>query len=170
MRRGDRMGLGYSFKCSKCSKKYEILPGIGMLFPQVYEDTVAKLKNGRFGKAWKELYENTENVAIDAEKRVYLCPSCGYWKNEPGLSLYVADNKRAISDVKNGCPVFYGEDSLPAMMGNMPQYHLLKEYEHKCKKCGGKMKAVDDDEMLTLSCPKCGGAPDPENTMLVLWD
>ena len=145
-------------------------PCAGMLFPEGYEDTIAKLKNGRFGKAWKELYENTENVAIDAEKRVYLCPSCGYWKNEPGLSLYVADNKRAISDVKNSCPVFYGEDSLPAMTGNMPQYHLLKEYEHKCKKCGGIMKAADDDEMLTLSCPKCGGAPDPENTMYILWD
>ena len=82
----------------------------------------------------------------------------------------MADNEEAISDVKNGWPVFYGDDSLPAMMGDMPQYHLLNEYEHKCKKCGGKMKAADDDEMLTLSCPKCGGAPDPENTMYVLWD
>ena len=38
MRRGDRMGLGYRYKCSECSKKYEVFQGIGMLFP------IAKLK------------------------------------------------------------------------------------------------------------------------------
>ena len=164
------MGLGYSYKCSKCKKKYEVFMGIGMLYPQVYEETVTKVKNGKLGKEWKNLFEKTDNVAIDVEDHVYCCPECKAWKKEKGLSLYVPANKYALEDVKSGLPIFYGEDSIPAMMGEKPDYSLLKEYEHKCKKCGTKMHEASEEELMSLPCPKCGGEPDPGKIGLINWD
>lgn len=164
------MGSGYQFMSSKCNEIYGIYLGIGMLYPNVYEETVKDIKNGTFGKEWKQFYEDTENVAVDVENRIYICPDCGSWKQEKGLSLYAPNNEYALKDVKKGFPIFYGNDSIPAMFGHKPEYRLVKEYEHKCDKCGIKMREADNRELYGLPCPKCGASPDPDQIDIMDWD
>ena len=164
------MGSGFEYKCSKCNKEYGITLGIGMMYPVVYKELVDDVKNGAFGEEWKQLFDETENVAVDAENRVYICHDCGSWIEEKGLSLYVADNEYALKDVKKGLPIFYGDDSIPAMMGQKPKYRLLKEYEHKCKKCCAKMREASKEELYSLPCPDCGAKPDPDSIGFVNWD
>ena len=164
------MGTGYRYVCSKCKEEYEVFQGIGMLFPTTYKNLVDKIKKGEYGKEWKELFETTKNVAVDAETHIYCCSECRSWNAEPGISLYVAVNDSAIEDVKNGYAVFYDDDSIPAMMGNKPEYRLLKEYEHKCKKCGSVMHETGNEEICSLPCPKCGSAPDMEHFGIINWD
>ena len=164
------MGSGFEYKCSKCKKEYGITLGIGMLYPVVYKELVDEIKNGSFGEEWKQLFEETENIAVDAENRVYICPGCGSWIEERGLSLYVPDNEYALKDVKKGLPIFYGDDSIPAMMGQKPKYRLIKEYEHKCTKCGSNMREASKEELHLLPCPECGSKPDQDSISFLNWD
>lgn len=164
------MGSGNSYICSNCGKNYSFMSGFGMLFPNEYKKTVKNIRDGKFGKEWKELYGTGENIAVDAQKRIYCCPKCGSWKSEQGLSLYEAADDRAVKDVKSGYPILYGDDSMPAIMGRMPEYRLLKEWEHICVKCQCKMHEVSAEELRHLKCPGCGGAPDPEQIGIIMWD
>ena len=164
------MGSGFELKCSKCKKEYGIYLGFGMLYPNLYEETVKDIKDGKFGKEWKQFYEDTENVAVDVENHVFICPNCGFWKQEKGMSLYVPDNEYALKDVKKGLPIFYGDESIPAMFGQKPEYRLVREFEHKCDKCGAKMREASESEMWGLPCPECGASPDPEEISIMDWD
>ena len=59
------MGSGFEYKCSKCNNEYGITLGIGMMYPVVYKELVDEVKNGAFGEEWKQLFDNTENIAVD---------------------------------------------------------------------------------------------------------
>ena len=86
------MGNGIALKCSKCKKEYSINRGVGFSFPDVYKKTLKAIKKGKYGDKLKQLSQDTELVAVDAEDHVYLCRKCGHWIVEPGLSLYAPNN------------------------------------------------------------------------------
>ena len=83
------MGTGYSFTCSKCKHRFSASWGIGFSSPQVYEDTVKKIKAGAYGSLWQDLLNKEKYVVTDAEKHIYICGKCNAWKSEQCLSLYI---------------------------------------------------------------------------------
>ena len=90
------MGYGEEFKCSKCGYEYMYGVGVGFMFPKVYEELLESVKEGDYGEEWKELVLKTDNIAIDAETYLYCCKSCGNWKTEEGLSLYVPKDMETL--------------------------------------------------------------------------
>ena len=158
------MGQGYSFHCKKCNKTYDVAEGIGFLYPSEYRKMVEKIKNGRFGKTIRELYTGTPFVTVDASRVVLICESCRHWRVGQDATLYVPNDADAIRK-NNGnneiidfiTPYDLGED-----------FHILKSYECKCRKCGGRMRKTTVEEAKTLPCPKCGTENEPKPDLL--WD
>ena len=71
------MGDGYDFVCKKCKKEYSVMHGIGMMYPTIYQETIEDAKNGKYGSEWQELISSSKYIAINAEREVYICSSCG---------------------------------------------------------------------------------------------
>ena len=147
------MGSGKAYKCSKCGKKYYALTGIGFMFPTVYENVMDDIKNGKYGQERKELASKEKNVAVDAERHLYVCGKCHHWSTEYGLSLYTLSEP----------------EDLP-YMADIKGAHILKRYTHKCEKCGAMMHKATKEEEISLPCPDCGGAPDMTYDNWICWD
>ncbi len=90
------MGTGYTFTCSKCKHNYSASWGIGFSFPQVYEDTVKKIKAGAYGSLWQDRVNEEKYVVTDAEKYIYICGKCKAWKAEQSLSLYIPKDPKQL--------------------------------------------------------------------------
>ena len=166
------MGCGTVLKCSKCHKEYEILTGIGMLYPLVYSELLDDIKNGKYGKEWQDIALKTPHVAVDAEKHVYSCRKCGAWKTEEGLSIYEPDDYESLNTKRYGhIPVEErGDDPFVLAMNHKKDYHVVKRYVHKCDKCGSRMHRVNENEFHDLPCPECGGKPEKGYNSIILWD
>ena len=146
--------------------------GHGFSFPQVYKELLGKIKTGEYGEKWKDLSLKEKNVAVDAERHVYLCKKCGYWSVEPGLSLYVPNDVKTLKKQQYG-------DSNVEDLGERPyvtswdlknNYHVLKNKIHKCAKCGEKMHRATFHEIKNLRCIECGGEPDINDQGAIWWD
>ena len=134
------MGRGILFKCKNCKKRYSVQFGTGMLFSEVYKETVDAIDKGKYGKEWQQLLRDTPNVIVDVKLELYICDKCRNWNCEENLSLYSPNEAEG-----------------------------LKEYPHICSKCGSVMKRVDEDNMPnTLPCPKCG--TENEMDSIMMWD
>ena len=48
------MGYGYTYKCKKCGHEYSVSSGIGMLYPNICEEELEKIKAGKYGEEWPE--------------------------------------------------------------------------------------------------------------------
>ena len=171
------MGSGYSFRCKNCGKKYNSYKGVGMLFPKVYADLVKAVCKGEYGTEWRNAMMNDYSVAIDAEKKIYVCDKCGSWQAEPDMSLYALNNQPEGDYSRDSIEsIEWDEYVMPYMLrkdpdslwDKEPEYHLLKRYEHECCKCGGIMHKATEEEEENLACPECGPINEPE-TML-MWD
>lgn len=151
------MGNGSGFKCSKCGETYSIHEGIGMLFPDVLADLIGDIRLGKYGDDLKDVIGTDECIVPDAEKHVYCCSECGYWSVEPGVSLYRVE--RGKNSVNRAMKILRGEDCV-----------LIKEYIHRCEKCGGRMHKAKPVEKNNLPCPYCGGARDMNYERVIMWD
>ena len=159
------MGNGFKYKCSKCGKHYSGIWGIGMMFPQIYQETIAKIEQGEYGENWKRLYFDNDHVAVDAEEYVYICSSCNAWKIDKGLSLYTANSEGAKKSIERGCVVINDR-----LRYETEAFKLLKSYIHKCDNCGGRMHKANGKEIRNLPCPHCGGARDKNIEYVINWD
>ena len=152
------MGSGVGYTCSKCGYEYSANTGIGFLFPTVYQEVLSDVKAGKYGEDWKKLSLNETKIAVDAETYLYICKKCSNWEVDYGLNLY-APNK---SDAEE--PEYVMGYELKE------QYHILKRYVHKCKKCGDVMHKATVKEKGSLHCPKCGGEPSNDSVRIICWD
>lgn len=50
------MGMGYTFRCSKCGYKLKAYMGIGFAFPDETEETIRNMKSGKFGETAKKFF------------------------------------------------------------------------------------------------------------------
>ena len=166
------MGRGLSYRCSKCGKTYYANTGIGFMFPEVYKETHSDVKSGKYGEDWKELALSGELIAVDAELYLYVCRKCGHWEVEPDLSLYAPNDPEALKKKEYGIKTVEEWGEVPYVMGDdlESDYHILKRYVHKCKKCNDDMHRAAEDEKNSLPCPNCGGTPDKSNPEIVMWD
>lgn len=163
------MGNGYCFKCSSCGYEQEVFLGCGMLFPQVFKKVNKEVIEGKYGPEWKELALSQELIAADAYKYLYVCDSCKNWKEDYGLSLYAPNDPEAIKKKRYGIKTVEEWGEVPYVT-TWEDYHLLKEYAHKCDKCGCEMRQAPELEVFSLPCPKCGSPSDQSNISTILWD
>lgn len=145
------MGTGYVMKCPRCDYEVTGYLGIGFMYPQVYEETKKKMLQGKFGKEWKEFFEEYPLGAVNASSVWAVCEDCGEIGLVKDMSLYTnksEDMKEAVW--------FSGNDS---------NYKLYKKFQHKCGSCKGKMHITKTDE---LKCPKC--KVKLEEAEIIMWD
>jgi len=164
------MGSGYDFKCKKCKTKYSAMPGIGMMYPKVYQEAVEDIKNGKYGPEWQEIMNSEEFIAVNAEREIYICSECKYWETDLNLALYRPKDAEAIRTKQYGIKTVEEWGYVPYVMEYhlKTEYSLVKVYVHKCKKCGKRMHKATDEELKNLPCPKCG-TENATNGML-MWD
>ena len=136
------MGAGYGYFCEKCGKGFPVFFGFGFMYPMVYyEELLSDIKSGKYGEEMKTAALSNSDVAVDAEKHLYVC-SCGCWENAKGLSLFVPKKEVHITNP-------YG---LP---GNLKlDYIKVFDYIHKCPECGKQMNEADG-QPIDLRCPEC---------------
>lgn len=155
------MGVGYSYQCGKCGMTYGVNLGIGMLFPEVYQQAITDVLEGKYGQEWKETAQGIEHFAVNAELRLYRCDDCGFWDVDYDMSLY------SPKDVGKLLKKKFGEETV-AEWGHVPyvmeddlksDYNLVKERVHLCEECGKPMAVVDVEfgEDPGLKCLECGG-------------
>lgn len=164
------MGSGFGFKCKKCKKKYYAMPGIGMMYPQVYQEAMEDAQNGKFGAEWKEIISSGKYIAINAEREIYVCASCGHWKSDLNLSLYRPKDENAIRTKQFGIKNVEEWGYVPYVAGRdfQKDYELIRVFVHKCEKCGKRMHKARPEELEKLPCPDCGTENTPEG--LLMWD
>ena len=162
------MGGGTCFSCNQCGHKDTVCFGIGFLFPQLYQDVVEKIRKGKYGREWKQVFESEPGAAVDVEMQLYVCPECGTYKQDLNLSLYkpapdadyiqewILSGRKYDMDMKYVTPYILTKD-----------YRQLKRYVHKCHACGKRMHQYRVGDRL--ACPKCKkGEMEPAGD--ILWD
>lgn len=178
------MGTYNVFKCVNCGEEFGLMLGVGMQYPLRYQEVLTDIKNGKYGKEWKKLIEENENLVFDAYVYLYYCPNCGTWDSAYGLDLYYPKDidkvneeietefKKRVNELAGRSRIQYRkysqdeelkthEKNWHAAIGIAEgEYELLAEYPYVCKKCGKQMKRVKEDvvskEIVSvLRCPNC---------------
>lgn len=152
------MGRGYKFTCKKCENEYFAMLGIGMMYDNVYQKAMKDIKNGKYGVEWQQLMNSEKYVAVNAEREIYICSNRKHWKMELNLSLYRPNDVEAVRTKQYGIKTVEEWGYVPYVMGYdlKSEYSLMKEFVHKCDKCGKQMHKASKTEMKNLPCPKCG--------------
>lgn len=135
---------GIVYKCSHCQKEQEMNFEQEDDFPKVYDSIVKKIKKGAYGEEWKGYWENTEKIATDISKQLYVCRKCHSWRIEPSLSLFI--------------PLYKGNRQKTAHVTSQQlkqSYRCIHTYTHRCNKCGIRMRIVKKN-MPILTCLECG--------------
>ncbi|MBP5092813.1 MAG: hypothetical protein J6332_02055 [Abditibacteriota bacterium] len=155
------MGQGYSFTCKKCGKEHQIFLGVGKKYFITCKKIKRDIQKGKYGKEWEKLFKC--DMTVDAENKLYVCGKCKNWVVEPDLSLYKPKVKKSLAEILS-------EICMPSYL-DKEEYTLVKEYEHRCKKCGNVMECHDISgyKLPDMKCPDCGG---DFNTMIgeIFWD
>ena len=153
------MSKGYNFKCKKCGEEYSVFTGIGTLMPMGYRRTLDEIRQGVWGEEYRQAFADNPLMAVDVEEEVYICGTCGRWKNEKNMDHYAPDHpeEKAV-----------GEQASYVMPAELYEdYHLVKRKVHFCD-CGKRMRRATDSEARNLPCPHCGEANTAQTP--VLWD
>ena len=135
------MGHFDMFHCDHCGYEDSIQYGIGMLFPQEYEKVMSAIKDGQYGDDMRDAAAETPGIAVDAGMHLYVCPACGTWMNDYGLTLYEPNQP--------------DQQERPYVMlyELRSDYHVRKRYLHKCPTCRKVMhRFVEGDKVV---CPQC---------------
>lgn len=164
------MGQGFGVKCKKCGYGFDACLGFGMLFPDVYQENVKKMKSGELGEEAKKFFDEHPNGVINSEQVVAKCRNCGNYDVVDDLTMYVPKagvmplTEEQIKDIG-----YFVESDIKK------SYVKFMDYPHKCSQCGGKSKVyksfIKKAMKAELKCPKCEGAMglDPER-MIIMWD
>ena len=162
------MGSGYTKTCPKCGFKFHSSTGIGYMFPLTYRETVQKARDGGLGKELQSFFKEHTDGAIDAEYVNLCCEKCGHLDCGMDLTMYVPDEKKMAEDKQGRGDVEKPhEDTDYVMRDDLEEYYTeFAKYPHTCKKCGGSMRILKEDEELV--CPECKV---PLKTAdMIMWD
>lgn len=165
--RMKKMGLDLMCECKKCGYSFEAPVGVGMLYPKVYCETVAKMKEGYFGKQGKEFFEAFPNGAISCENIVVKCNDCRQLMVVPELALYIPKDGYNPIKIDRKIPWssgFSGKDYEYVSFSELDNhYQLFEQYNHRCLNCNGHTSVVtgftecmDENIDRHVRCPKCG--------------
>lgn len=159
------MGQGYKCKCNKCDYSFYAYLGVGLMFPEFYQETVEKMKNGEYGVQGKNFFRDHPDGAISCNKVVARCTSCGEYLEVPELSMYIPKPDYILSKCEHKelwSVAFPFEDvDYVSESGLEEHYNLYEKYHHICPKCHSKADIIPDFEKKLfagkLGCAKCDG-------------
>ena len=191
------MGYGSLMTCRKCQNTYQLFTGCGMGYHLEYEKTMKQIKSGKFGKRMQEIANDDEFVAVDVERKLYVCENCGDWSVEQSCDLYRPKDRAVVIQNKiNECgerneflkTISYDSDKneiktddgrIVSVAEVLPDVHLcgrnkkyyrrILKFRHQCHKCGEVMRETKKDENVELKCPDCGEHMS-KNISFILWD
>ena len=133
------------YRCADCGYEKTFWSGIGMLYPKVYEEEIAKAKAGGYGQELAALIEQYPEGELDISYKTYVCPKCGSFRHMKKLDYYETGG--------------YGFRRDPEDEGPVPAIHEVRRVP-KCRTCGVDRIEMDvecGEENIILKCPKCGG-------------
>lgn len=166
------MGHGIALKC-KCNTHYIHL-GVGMMYPQVFFESLQDARNGKLGEDIQKATEGKQYLAIDAESKFYYCTECGYWEVNGANDLYEPKNTEAYKLVRFGEKTIEEWGEIPYAFGNdFKDYNLLFKYKHTCPKCGTEMKnpkTIGKRVLSKIRCQECGGKMEEDGLGMIMWD
>ncbi len=149
------MGNYYEFTCEKCGHIYSVSLGIGYFHDVLCKKIMDDIESGKCGREIRDVYENEKPyVAVKAEKAVFMCDDCGAWIMLPDASLYAPNSMEKIKERHFGIKTVEELGKIPYT--NDGDFHVIKEYKPRCKKCHMAMRKLEDSEMHALPCPSCG--------------
>ena len=151
------MGTVRTVTCTKCGFTGTYFLGCGMMFPQVYQEAVGKIRRGEYGQQLRSFFEKYPGAVVNAVTELYQCGGCGHLQEDYNLSLYVH---------KNGQPPENGYWMRSTDYDE--QYSYIRSYVHKCPECGQRMHKITE-EMGPIRCPECGEMLEGD-PCLALWD
>ena len=162
------MGTSVQFHCDQCGYDDDVCLGVGMNFPMAYEETVKDLQDGKYGLKWKSLFDSFPHAKVNANRELYVCPSCGAWKADYNLSLYIPKQPDAKKDgTDHSIP---GPDEKPNYVSPWEltrNWSFFRSYVHHCQVCNKRMHLARMGDQPT--CPKCGNTGEFLPGTL-LWD
>lgn len=163
------MGRGYYLKCWRCGYEFRPNVGIGFLYPSEYLKNVESARKGEYGEKVKRFLEEYPDGALDCEHVVLQCKDCGALREGIDLTMYYRDDDTPLTTkgiFSVACS--YPETSY-VVPSELKEYKLYGKYDHRCDKCGGKMRvyretgfyrkvrrAMLDDVPTPVPCPECG--------------
>lgn len=144
------MGKGLSWICPNCGYEFSAELGVGFRYPWVCHQLIQKARAGAYGAEWQDLVETYPGTFLDGHLVLLRCENCGSFDNEALLTAYIP--KDAELQAK---PIPEKQWTVPEKEG----YELYGVYEHRCKDCGGKMRALSEQEIWENKgekiCPRC---------------
>lgn len=145
------MGLGLSWICPNCGYEFFAQLGCGFSYPRVCHRLVQKARVGAYGAEWQDLVETYPGTFLDGDFVLLRCENCGSFDNEALLTAYIP--KDAELQAK---PI---PEKQWIVVPEKEGYELYGAYEHRCKDCGGKMRAFSEQDILGKKvdeiCPHC---------------
>ncbi len=165
------MGKGYSLKCRKCGYSFSASLGVGFLFVQNHQNILNDAKKGTFGKEIKQFLAEHPDGMLGSETVILQCMKCGNLKTGPDLSMYLPKEKHAPVSSDDGSAELQKESISNVRPWELKHEKLYGRYDYRCRKCGGRMRQIPEDEMRKIvnrmdeslelpdfPCPKCGKA------------
>ena len=127
------MGSGIVLRCDNCNKEFTFDLGIGFMFPMVFEELAAAIRNGDYGDEWKEIIESGSYIVPNAEKYLFYCEKCGNWEIAMDASLYEPKDADALKKEKIGIKTVEEWGYVPYVMGDdlKRNFRLLKKRPHR---------------------------------------
>ena len=83
------MGSGIIFQCPECGYSFDLMTGVGFLFPMIYAETVEKMKRGELGEAAKRFFDEHPDGTINCKNVVLRCENCGEYDSRESLAMYL---------------------------------------------------------------------------------
>lgn len=164
------MGHGHILQCKKCGYKLKLFLGVGFVFPKVYQETIEGAKEGKYGETVQTFLEKHPDGALNCDNVLLQCTECGNLETEKDLSMYVPKQGAEPIEKERWSIAFpfEGADYVAPWDLDPDHYELVCRYEHKCKKCGAKMRTFSEKEMdkklgkifleekqTEFACPEC---------------
>ena len=102
----------------------------------------------------ESFFQEHEDGAIDAENVMLRCEDCGNLDQNMDLSMYVLKSEQPPRKQGRWSVAIPQEGIQYVDRDDLSKYYTkYAEYPHKCKKCNGRMRVVNNAE--TIVCPKC---------------
>ncbi len=161
------------FTCNQCGYKEVVLFGKGWVFPP-YENVIADIESGKYGKRWKKRLQSTPDAVVDDDMELYVCSACGHFQNEINLSIYKRKNPEEIPLEWRQTP-FLQLLAQPKFRKKIisfrkpPYFHFdywKIAYVHRCTECGKRMHLYTINDQLR--CPKCKDGQMEETEMWII--
>lgn len=145
------MGDALTWVCPNCGYEFSAQLGFGFRYPRVCYQLIQKARAGAYGAEWQDLVETYPGTFLDGDLVLLRCENCGSYDNEALLTAYIP--KDAELQVK---PI---PEKQWIVAPEKEGYELYGVYEHRCKDCGGKMRAFSMQDVLKNKvdkiCPRC---------------